>query len=325
MISDLDYFELNIGHIYAANLECIRNGQITTPILEKYLELLQSEIIQSGELFITQNDLVNGDKNAKEYYIRNRKKYLEADTTNEQILLGYFFTKKGGYEFYQNIPISHSNPEIAFWFAFKLFTYEEDLTKVEFFLNYQYQLRNNDSNFLRFVKSISRQYQTTLYSVALVSTINDWVLFNEKRDDVGTKNQKAANLNKVYYNSFLLKPLYTISDHQERVSKVFRELKRYNFITKDSSINTFFHFLSNESITENKRIKWNASNVALKWFILNLLPYVEVVGKDHWHIAIKCFVKNDSTEYTIKMLRKANSSKLDQQELLKNILFTFSK
>tara|TARA_R110001592_G_scaffold237306_11_gene496366 strand:+ start:22264 stop:23244 length:981 start_codon:yes stop_codon:yes gene_type:complete len=326
MITEIQYLELDIANIYYTNRTALRSGKIPSDIGDKFVGFLQDEISDKGQISYSSETYENGNDNDKKYYFKLHSDYKKvSDNYKDALNLEYFISLKGSYEYFQSIKIETTNANFPFWFALKLFTLEEDLTLIDKFLSFQKKHFESAAEYSNFLKPLLNQYNQKLFSNALVRTVEDWICIDEKRGDVGAKNHKPANIKKVICGSFLLKPLYTISDHQDRVSKVFQELKRNNFISKDSSINTFFHFLSNESITKNKRIKWIASNVTLRWFILNLLPYVEYVGKDHWHITIKCFVKSDSSEYTTEMLRKANSSKLGQHELLKSILLTFYK
>ncbi len=339
MTTDLEYFELDIADIYNNISHFVANDLLPKDIAEKLNDHLQLEIVTNGELFCTYEEYLTGDEKYKAYYLNQYDSFkLVRHDVKEALLLDYFFTNKGGYEYFQSVPIKYNNPNFSFWFGIKLFTYEQDLTLVDKFLRFQLDKNYSSSkaDYLLFLNALINQYNEILYPTGLVKTIEDWIVFTERhllQSTPATQSAviatKTVNIKSkdIRFNAFLLKSINQDPEFLIRnpncLLDVYSQLTLNSFLFGGKQYLSFRKLLSNQKIPETEKIIWQGAYVELKWFVNILLKeseLLEPVGKDLWLIVTKCFVNKNGGAFSIDQIKSSRGGLENRQQLLRQIL-----
>ena len=104
------------------------------------------------------------------------------------------------------------------------------------------------------------------------------------------------------------------------VMDVLKGLKKDNFISNDTKLESFKNIFSGKVIKPENRVNWIGSYIELKLAISILMLQLNKLKKIYykWETAVKCFIK-DGDEIEVTQLDKANGKK-DNEEKLRTIL-----
>lgn len=228
----------------------------------------------------------------------------------------------------ENVTVTSNHSDFDYWFALKLRQYQMRLKSISAFLNYHlsYSFNHNKRKFDDFLELVLLQYQDIFFNKKLTKIVKKYcknALSQTERKNITNKIRKP----RTDYNTFQLKALRNnpnyIKENIVSFMDTWSALKKEKFIDKHTSFENFKSIFKNQSIEPLNRIKWTGTNKELQWFVKYLVYGAKKVidlDKDIWLITMKCFVRNNETEFTESQLRNASGNRLGRKKLVESIL-----
>ena len=96
---------------------------------------------------------------------------------------------------------------------------------------------------------------------------------------------------------------------REDLKDLFHSLVNNNFIDPQTKLLNFQKIFTGTLINPKNRIKWIGAVVELKYLINTLYPLLDC-GREKWQIAIKCFAKNEGSEYDPRKIDKTKENEI---------------
>lgn len=101
--------------------------------------------------------------------------------------------------------------------------------------------------------------------------------------------------------SFTYKNFDTDSD---KLTDLFKSLKENNFIAKDNLLANFKRSFSGKEVSN--QVIWTGSTNEFYYFVYlihNKLELIDLIKRNHWSVACKCFIRFDGTQFDRKKLK----------------------
>ncbi len=142
-----------------------------------------------------------------------------------------------------------------------------------------------------------------VYAFRLNESLNSVIKILERRRISESKTQDPSSQRITRYQSFTLK-------NQECLNDLYDQMVRFGYIVEvETNKKNFVHAFRGARV--DPPIVWHGDIQDLRYFVINLVEedLIYQLGKDHWLVACKCFIKNDKSEFTTEKLRTAHPPK----------------
>ncbi|WP_299244156.1 hypothetical protein [uncultured Aquimarina sp.] len=228
----------------------------------------------------------------------------------------------------QNYLITIESSDFDYWFALKLRQYQIRLKDISRFLTYHlYNSFNNDKKlFYEFLKMTLLQYEKIFFNKKVSKMVKKYfnsALFSIEHTFCKTVPRKP----KTDYNTLLLKSyqneVFFFKKNIVVVMDVWSALKKDNFISKETSFESFKNIFKDQLVDPKNRVIWTGTNKELQWFVKYLVyesNKVVNLYNDIWLVTIKCFIKSDGKEFTESQLRNASGTLLKRKKTIESVL-----
>jgi hypothetical protein len=238
--------------------------------------------------------------------------------------IGFFFDSKGNcFSFHTQIEITINDSNFDFWFALFLRKFDNNLFKIDNFLEHQLEssFNQNINKFIKFLKTCLRQYVVIL-TENIIQTSLDWIesksdLINIKtrKNNKGLENSFTPNL------SFKLKDVDNFNryfqDNAVMMTEIIEKL-RLDFIDNSTKMQQLKDIFSGIKIEPKNRIEWKGTFKELNMFV-SILNYdlnkIQSIKNGIWETTCACFIKNGK-QIEVNQLSKANGSENKKNKLI---------
>lgn len=138
------------------------------------------------------------------------------------------------------------------------------------------------------------------YTFRLFESLNSVIAIFERRKSSESSTQVPSSQRTTKYQSFTLR-------NQDCLNDLYSQMVHFGYIDNvETNKKNFVHAF--KGIKVDPPIVWNGDIQDLRYFVINLVEedLIFPLGKDHWLVACKSFVKNDRSNFTTEQLRTAH-------------------
>ena len=284
---DLD-FEIDAHQIWNELRFNFDEDKITPDQAEEFLNKVNIYVITNTRPFITVDD------ERKDYYNKKLNRYLDAfENIQKSFQLGYTELNEKMYSFEGVFVIPKEHEDYAFFFAWKLFEYQSQLTNLDKFIDYQLKQHydNDEKKFNRFLSLLLKQYKSKeIWNNELIEALQsriDLTTSLETKPIISEEPKKvvpAIQIESKIIDAMVvgLRDYFEPEDHESLLDllngKSISQELNFNG-TSRQLVQVFKSLILNEVVNLNQK--------QLASFILDNFKFYNQKAKEHTHFKLK--------------------------------------